>query len=133
MQKVLYIFESIYILSLGFFKSKSFDKQKYLNIYKQLKSNYKTSLPKEINSQFKIDRKFILELALPTQVTIKLSKINIDHGKILYSLLRNYISKNKINRINILEVGTAKGFSSLCMAKALYDHKIDGNIFHLTF
>ena len=34
----------------------------------------------------------------------------------------------KIESINIVEIGTAKGFSSLCMAKALDDIKIKGFI-----
>ena len=33
-----------------------------------------------------IDRKFIIDLAYITQITLKKSEINIDHGKILYAL-----------------------------------------------
>ena len=125
-----FLTEFFYIFSLGFFKNKnSYNKKDYLQIYDQLKINYKNSLPNEIYCKFIIDHNFILELALLTQITIKSSKINIDHGKILYSVLRNYIESNKIKKINIFEVGTAKGFSALCMAKALHDHQIEGNIF----
>ena len=125
-----FLTEFFYIFSLGFFKNKnSNNKKDYLQLYDQLKINYKNSLPYEIDCKFIIDHNFILELALLTQITIKSSKINIDHGKILYSVLRNYIESNKIKKINIFEVGTAKGFSALCMAKALHDHQIEGNIF----
>ena len=126
----LFISELIYIFSLGFFKNKiSNDKKDYLEFYEQLKLDYKNLLPNNMDDNFIIDQDFILDLAFLTQVTIKSSKINIDHGKILYSVLRNYIESNKIKKINIFEVGTAKGFSTLCMAKALYDHRIEGNIF----
>ena len=33
------------------------------------------------------------------------------------------------NSINIIETGTVRGFSALCMAKALSDAKFEGSIF----
>lgn len=80
---------------------------------------------------YKIDVNWLDELALKTQVVVKQNELNYAHGKIIYSALREYISKNfsSLNKINILETGTARGFSSLCMAKALYDSNIPGSIF----
>ena len=48
--------------------------------------------------------------------------LNYERGILLYSLVAKYKFKN------ILEIGTASGFSTLCMAKALDDKKIDGKI-----
>ena len=45
------------------------------------------------------------------------------HGRVLYSALCHYIKKLN-HSISIIEAGTSKGFSSLCMAKALSDLKI---------
>ena len=67
-----------------------------------------------------------------TQVCIKKSKINYQHGRALYTTLRDYINEYKKNfsqKINIVETGTARGFSAICMSKALNDSKnIKGEI-----
>lgn len=68
-------------------------------------------------------------MALKTQVVIKKnSKINYEHGKLLYAVLFDLIKKKKFNFINILEIGTARGFSSICMSKALIDSRQNGKI-----
>lgn len=83
----------------------------------------------EQNAGYQIDKNWLDELALHTQVVIKKSDICYAHGRILYSVLSNYISKNiTLNNINIIETGTARGFSALCMAKALADNKKEGKI-----
>lgn len=60
---------------------------------------------------------------------IKKSKINYYHGKILYALVSKHIELNNLEYINILETGTARGYSSLCMSKAINDMKIKGRIY----
>jgi len=75
-----------------------------------------------------VPKEWIDSLALPTQVSIKESKINYQHGFILYKALTNYIVNTKVESINIVEIGTAKGFSALCMAKVLDDMGINGII-----
>ena len=82
----------------------------------------------ENDSGYKIDKVWLDNLALKTQIVIKSSKLNYAHGRVLYSALRDYIKKNHIKKITILETGTARGFSSLCMAKALQDSEIHGII-----
>ena len=77
---------------------------------------------------YKIDKIWLDNLALKTQIVIKSSKLNYAHGRVLYTALRKYIKKNDIKKISILETGTARGFSSLCMAKALQDSEINGII-----
>ena len=49
--------------------------------------------------------------------------LNYERGILLYSLIAKYKPKN------ILEMGTANGYSTLCMAWAMVDHNIDGTIY----
>ena len=49
--------------------------------------------------------------------------INYERGILLYSLIAKYKPKN------VLEIGTAEGYSTLCMAWAMVDHDINGKIF----
>ena len=77
----------------------------------------------------KLNDDYFEDLALHTQVVIKKSKLNYQHGKKLYSILSNYIKKNKLNFYNIFETGTARGFSSICMSKALIDANAFGKIY----
>ena len=91
--------------------------KKYINI-----DNYENKIG------YKIDKNWIDNLALHTQVVIKKSQINYQHGRVLYSELRNYIAINKLEKIIILETGTARGFSSVCMSKAISDSSIQGDI-----
>ena len=84
----------------------------------------------EKENGFSVNRNWINALAFHTQVVIKKSELNYAHGRVLYSVLRNYLStlKQEDKAINILETGTARGFSSICMAKALSDSEFEGSI-----
>jgi predicted O-methyltransferase YrrM len=108
------------------------EKEEYLRLWELAKSE---SFPEidalETTLGFAVNKEFLHELALHTQVVIKKSKINYQHGRVLYSLLSKYISDTHIDSCNIIETGTALGFSSLCMAKALHDRHANGKI--LTF
>ena len=78
---------------------------------------------------FALNREWWSELALHTQVVIKNETLNFFHGRLLYSVLSRYVSsQNKAVNIKILETGTARGFSSICMAKALTDMDVHGTI-----
>jgi len=87
----------------------------------------------EKKCNFSIDKNWIDNLALHTQVVKKNSEINYQHGRILYSLLSQYLYLSKKNNDNILifETGTARGFSSICMSKAINDRKMKGLILTL--
>ena len=77
---------------------------------------------------------FIKDLAFDLHNVLK-DKNSYIHGYALYSYLSKYlnsISKSKegsIKSINIIDFGTARGFSSLCMAKVLKDFDYIGKIF----
>ena len=76
-----------------------------------------------------VEKNWFDELALKTQIVIKKSEINYYHGKLLYFFLTKYLDDNKFDEITILETGTARGYSSICMSKALNDRKQKGKIF----
>ena len=75
-----------------------------------------------------IDPEWFHALGLLTQVVIKRSPICYQHGRLLYSTLARYIRERGGRDLNIVETGTARGFSSLCLAKALADAGATGKI-----
>jgi len=104
-------------------------KSEYLKIWEDAKSKqYQLIDNFEQKIGFKINADWYHELALHTQVSIKKSEILYVHGRLLYASLRKYLESSKNENVNIIETGTAKGFSSLCMAKALEDAKTGGKI-----
>lgn len=82
----------------------------------------------EQETGFAIDPEFYNDLGLHTQVCIKGSNICYAHGRVVYSALRRFIADNPQDYYILLETGTARGFSALCMAKALSDAGVQGNI-----
>jgi len=107
-------------------------KEEYLRIWEDAKSKkYQIIDDFELKTGYKIDIDWYNELALHTQVVIKKSDICYVHGRLLYASLQSYIEKSNVLNINVIETGTALGFSSICMAKALQDSKTFGKI--LTF
>ena len=83
----------------------------------------------EKNAGFAVDKNWMDDLARQTQIVIKSSPLCYQHGRILYSQLRQYLNDHKdIKALKIIETGTARSFSSLTMAKALNDHKRHGTI-----
>ena len=85
----------------------------------------------EKNTGHSIDRKWVESLALHTQVVIKKAKLNYQHGRLLYVVLSRYlVDQEKLlsDGVTILETGTARGFSALCMARVLLDRDAPGKI-----
>ncbi len=80
---------------------------------------------------YAIDAQWMHALALHTQVVIKQSPICYQHGRVLYAALRNYIASVSDSSINIVETGTARGFSATVMAKAMDDAQMQGRIITL--
>jgi len=98
------------------------------------KKNYPMIDNFERECGYAIDQKWLNALAFKTQIVIKDSELCFQHGRVLYSALSNYInnqldSMSEFRQLNILETGTARGFSSLCMAKAIDDMDIIGKIY----
>lgn len=107
------------------------DRDKYLQLYHEAR---KVSYPEidafETQQGFASDREWIDSLALHTQIVVKKSKLNYQHGRLLYAKLRRYLADLPIQTapVTIFETGTARGFSALCMSKALIDSNVCGQI-----
>ncbi|MBV6639359.1 MAG: class I SAM-dependent methyltransferase [Cyclobacteriaceae bacterium] len=105
-------------------------KEEYLKIW-NIARNEEYPIIDNIEKElgYAIEKEWLDNLALITQCTKKTSKIIYQHGRLLYAYLRSYLEKNKdISSVNVFETGTARGFSALCMAKALEDHNRHGKI-----
>ncbi len=71
---------------------------------------------------FSVDQEWLDHLAFRTQIVIKDAELNYQHGKIVYSSLRSYLSAQSSNEpVYVFETGTARGFSAVCMSRALSD------------
>ena len=53
---------------------------------------------------------------------LKVNAPNWQHGRIIYSVLRNILDRSE-GEVLLLDIGTAKGFSALCMLWALLDSR----------
>ena len=105
----------------------------YLKLYEDALKLDHSKFFELVNRDFNFKNKNLInkinEIAKIGQVCIKKSVLMWLHGYLLYVSLDSYLKKNpNIENINILETGTARGFSSLCMVKALKDNKRKGTI-----
>ena len=111
--------------------------EKYRKIWEQartLEFQEIDQLEKQLGHRIPED--WFQELALHTQVVIKDSDICYPHGRLLYTVLADYLDRRKKEiaesdaplSVTILETGTARGFSSVCMSRALSDAKVAGQI-----
>ena len=102
-------------------------KEDYMNLWENEKSNIYSSIDKfEKNKKYALDKLWLDNLALHTQVVIKPSSLCWQHGRVLFAKLSNWLNDNPIEDapvVTIWETGTARGFSALCMSKALEDQQ----------
>jgi len=82
----------------------------------------------ELESGAAIEPEWLHRLARLTQVTIKSSDICYQHGRLLYATVVQYVRDHPHESLTIVDTGTARGFSALCMAKALSDAGACGKI-----
>ena len=107
----------------------------YISRYDDAIANIPSSVAEvEASTRFSIDLSFFNDLAKHIQISAKNSPADFSHGRILYCLVSSYINKLSLESdpdnisFTILETGTAKGFSSIIFAKALYDHGVLGKV-----
>jgi predicted O-methyltransferase YrrM len=103
--------------------------EEYMRLFEKARSQqYPLVDALEAETGFAIDRGWLDDLALHTQIVKKSSELAYPHGRMLYSILRDYVARMNPGHVSILETGTARGFSAVCMAKALADAGVDGRI-----
>lgn len=81
----------------------------------------------EARSGYAIDRERLLEAARVLACPLKVNPPNWQHGRVLYSAARRYLEDVR-RRVLLLDIGTAKGFSALCLFWALQDAGVEGNV-----
>lgn len=102
----------------------------YLRLWHEARSKAHPSIDAyERECRAAIDAGWFDRLGLLTQVTIKRSAICYQHGRVLYATLARYLRVQGGQHLNIVETGTARGFSALCLARALADAGASGKIF----
>jgi predicted O-methyltransferase YrrM len=107
-------------------------KEKYIEIFEESEKKKFLIIDEfEKKNSFSINKKWLNNLALKTQVVIKKTPINYQHGRVIYSELMSYIKKRNIKNFNILETGSARGFSSICLSRALIDSHVKGKIYSI--
>lgn len=107
-------------------------KETYLALWEKAKEKAYPEIDKlEQETGNAIDSAWFHELALHTQICVKESEICYQHGRVVYTALSQYLDqfKEKKTGLTVLETGSARGFSVTCMAQALADKTIFGNIF----
>lgn len=77
---------------------------------------------------FAVDPAWLDDLALHTQIVVKESTLCYQHGRVLYAVLRSYIRDMKPENMSVIETGTARGFSTTVMARAMKDGGCSGKI-----
>src|SRR3546814_17910734 len=82
----------------------------------------------EASQGFAIDRGWMEQLALHTQVVIKQSRLNYNHGRLLYAVLRRYLAECRSEQADIFETCNARRFSALCLARALQEAGAGGEV-----
>jgi hypothetical protein len=104
--------------------------EKFDVLFQTAKENYS----KEIGDLFnkfgnESDKKFIEKLAYYTQLVIKKTPPNFNHGFLLYYALSKYLSSiTKKDSLFLLDIGTARGFSSLVMSYVLQEKNFNAAI-----
>ncbi len=129
----------LFFLSHSQFHNNPFGEKLYAKDIHSYEKNFKESVSLENHPilkndsflEFEPNKEFIFNLAFKLQNVIKKSRNSFIHGFILSSLLEKYLSnfKNENNSFNIVDIGTARGFSSLCMANVLEKLNISAKIF----
>lgn len=94
---------------------------------KERENAYPMLLAIEDSFGFRIDRDRIEKAARTLACPVKVNPPNWQHGRVIYAAARAYLEKAEVP-VFMLDIGTAKGFSALCMAWALADSGKAGQI-----
>lgn len=104
----------------------------YLKLWDFVKTHNYGNILEELEKYFNFiyDENEMNDIGLKLQIAVKKSRPMYLHGYVLSSALNKYIETNKTdNDIIIFETGTARGFSSIVMAKILEKFDKNGKIY----
>lgn len=106
------------------------DRQAYLRLHEEARrGSYPDIDAVEARLGYAIDRAWLDELALHTQIVIKKSRLNYQHGRLVYAYLRDRCARLPAGSyVTALETGTARGFATICMARAIADAGMPGHV-----
>lgn len=76
---------------------------------------------------FAVDRARLEAAARVLACPLKSNPPNWQHGRVLYAAARQYFSK-QVGWLAVLDIGTAKGFSALCLHWAMVDASRPGQV-----
>ncbi len=76
---------------------------------------------------YAVDRTRLESAARVLACPLKVHPPNWQHGRVLYAVARKYLATVSEN-VTLLDIGTAKGFSALCLAWALHDAYAKGDV-----
>jgi predicted O-methyltransferase YrrM len=105
----------------------------------QLRNAYTQAFDREAREQYPVvddlegrlgyavDPDKLLEAARILACPVKANPPNWQHGRVLYAVSRAYLEGYR-GRAMVLDIGTAKGFSALCLLWALQDAGVAGNV-----
>ena len=123
-RRLYYLVNNIYFnkfLTLKKLSKHNFEEKDFEEFYEKRLQYYKNEYSKTYKN---FDQKvWLKDIILKTAITLPASKLssNFNYGIILYNyllnILQNLNDKNKV--FNILEIGTARGFSALLMSDAI--------------
>lgn len=81
----------------------------------------------EARMGYAIDRAKLEEAARVLACPLKKNAPNWQHGRVIYAAVRKYLAA-RLDSIRIVDIGTAKGFSALCLLWALQDAGLNGRV-----
>jgi prepilin-type processing-associated H-X9-DG protein len=76
---------------------------------------------------YSLDRARLESAARTLACPLKVHPPNWQHGRVLYAAARRYLSYST-GQFTLLDIGTAKGFSALCLKWAVNDAGVDGHV-----
>lgn len=81
----------------------------------------------EARAGYRLDEPQLLAAAYVLACPLKANPPNWQHGRVLYAAARQYLEGVR-RRVMMLDIGTAKGFSALCLRWAMLDAGVEGNL-----
>lgn len=81
----------------------------------------------EARMRYALDRQKLEEAARVLACPLKANPPNWQHGRVIYAVTRAYL-EGQPGPVHLLDIGTAKGFSALCLQWALTDSGLAGDV-----